>query len=54
MGREMLTIICLTAITGLVVYLAPDYSKDIALTVTGGLIGYLSREQKQDQTNEKS
>ena len=54
MGREMLTIICLTAITGLVVYLAPDYSKDIALTVTGGLIGYLSREQKQDRINGES
>jgi len=43
-GKETITIICITAITCAVIYLNPDFSKDVTLTALGGLIGYLSRE----------
>lgn len=48
MSREKITILCLTLITGLVLYFSPENSRDITISVTSGLIGYLAREQKGD------
>ena len=67
MANEIVTIICLTVITGLAMYLIPDQSKEITIATTSGLIGYLARgykdqiksalkisKQKQEKTSEKS
>ena len=67
MMNEVVTIVCLTVITGLAMWLIPDQSKEITIATSAGLVGYLARgnkdkikaaftgsQSKQDQTNEKS
>lgn len=48
MIAEIVTLVGLLALAGLSMWYLPDGAKDVVMSVTSGLLGYLARGKKED------